>query len=92
MPKKPSRPLDKILDVRSRVELFIRYGDHALGGKTIAEFMPEVSEVLEYLMDFRNMVNAMASLDESPSEAVLPYLSNDALDAAEVYRADRDAR
>jgi hypothetical protein len=90
MPKKPPRPLDKILDVRSRVELFIRYGDHALGGKTIAEFMPEVSEALGYLMDFRNMVNAMSSLDEAPSEAVLPYLSNDALDAVALYRTDRD--
>lgn len=86
MPKKPPCPLDKILDVRSRVDLFIRYGDHALGDKTIADFMPEVSEVLEYLMDFRNMVNAMASLDEAPSQAVLPYLSNDALDAAASYR------
>lgn len=91
MPKKPERPFAKILDVKSRVRLYLQFGEHALGGKTVAEFMAEIDETLEHLMDFRNMVNAMVAFDEAPGQAVLPYLSNDDLDAAELYRADRDA-
>ena len=90
MPKKPQTPLDKILYVKTMTRLYLTHEEHALGGETVLEFMVKVDEVLGYLMDFRNMVNAMASLDEDPSQAVLPYLSNDALDAASLYRTSRD--
>lgn len=77
MAKKPEKPFNKIMMVRSKLRMFVEYGDHALDGQTPQEFAADVLECFEYLMEFRNIVNGMVSFDETPSRAVLPYLSDD---------------
>lgn len=77
MARKPQTPFDKIMTVRSKLDLYIRFGDSALGGQSEKEFLVEVHEALELLMEFRNIINSMVSLEEAPLMAVLPYLSDD---------------
>jgi hypothetical protein len=79
MARRKETPFDKIMTVRSRLGLYVEYGDVALDGKTPQEFAADVKEVFEYLMSFRNMVNGMVSFDEVPEEAVLAYLPCDPL-------------
>ena len=77
MPRKREQtPFDKLMMVRSRLRMYVEYGDHALDGQTPQEFAAEVQESLDLLMDFRNMVNSMASLEETPQRAVLVYLDD----------------
>lgn len=88
MPRKTETPFHKILQVRSKLGLYIEYGDNALGDQTPQEFASDVRECFEYLMEFRNIINGMVSFDEAPSRAVVPYLSDDVLREAQ---ADLDA-
>lgn len=74
MPKKAKRPFDKIMLTRSKLDLYVRYGDNALGDQTLPEFITDVHEAFGWLMDFRNIINAMVGFDEAPTKAVLPYL------------------
>jgi hypothetical protein len=74
MPKKPQTPFDKIMFTRTKLRLFVEYGDQALQGQTVPEFAADVAECFEYLMAFRNIINGMVSFDEPPARAVLPYL------------------
>ena len=88
MPKKSEKPFNKIMLTRSKLRLYIEHGDHALGEQAPQEFLADVQECLEYLMEFRNIINGMVSFDEAPSRAVVPYLSDDVLREAQ---ADLDA-
>ena len=74
MPKKSEKPFNKIMLTRSKLRLYIEHGDHALGEQAPQEFLADVQECLEYLMEFRNIINGMVSFDEAPSRAVVPYL------------------
>lgn len=77
MPRKREQtPFDKLMMVRSRLRMYVEYGDHALGGQTPQEFAAEIQESMDLLMDFRNMVNSMASLEETPQRAVLVYVDD----------------
>lgn len=82
MAKKSETPFHKIMVTRQKLRLYVEYGDHALDGQTIQQFAGDVLECLETLVEFRNIVNGMASLEQKPSFAVIPYLSDDALAAA----------
>jgi hypothetical protein len=73
--RKP-KPFDKIMRVRTTLGLFVQYGDAALQGQTMAEFIADANECFNHLMDFRNIINGMVSFDQPPVEAVLPYLLN----------------
>lgn len=75
MARKP-KPFDKIMMTKSKIDLFVQYGEHALGEQTIGEFMADVKEVVGYLMDLRNIINGMVSFDEPPQQAVRPYLDD----------------
>jgi hypothetical protein len=79
MGRKSETPFHKIMTVRSKLGLYIEYGDHALDGQTPQEFAADVRECFEYLMAFRNIINGMVSLEETPERAVLPYLPDDVL-------------
>ena len=74
MRRKTETPFHKILQARSKLGLYIEYGDNALGDQTPQEFASDVRECFEYLMEFRNIINGMVSFDEAPSRAVVPYL------------------
>lgn len=77
MPRKREQtPFDKLMMVRSRLRMYVEYGDHALDGQTPQEFAAEIQESMDLLMDFRNMVNSMASLEETPQRAVLVYVDD----------------
>jgi hypothetical protein len=76
-------PFDKIMEVRSRLNLYVEYGDHALAGQTFPEFAADVAEAFNTLMDFRNMVNSMASLNETPQQAALQHI--DRADAVQFF-------
>lgn len=80
MPKS-EKPFNKIIAVRTKLGLYIEYGDHALDGQTPQRFAEDVRECFEYLMDFRNIINSMVSFNEPPTRAVIPYLSNDDIEA-----------
>lgn len=82
MSQKPEKPFNKIMTVRSKLGLFVEYGDHALDGQTPQEFAADVLECFEHLMAFRNIVNGMASLDEPPARAALLYVSDEDIEAA----------
>lgn len=87
MAKKPEKPFNKIMLVRAKLRAYVEYGDHALDGQTPQEFAVDVAECFEHLMDFRNIINGMVSFEETPSLAVIPYLSDDAVKVI----VDRDA-
>jgi hypothetical protein len=74
MTRKIEKPFDKLLRVRTTLPLYIEYGDRALQGKSLQEFIVEVNECFELLMTFRNIINGMVSFDEAPEHAVLQYL------------------
>lgn len=77
------------MTVRSKLRMYIEYGDHALGDQTPQEFAADVLECFEHLMEFRNIINGMVSFDQEPSRAVLPYISEDVLkEAREIIDAD----
>mgnify|MGYP001604965114 CR=1 FL=1 len=75
MARKNEKPFDKIMVVRQKLRLYVEYGDQALGGQTLPEFIADAVECFEWLMEFRNIINGMVSLDEPPSSAAVPYLS-----------------
>jgi hypothetical protein len=75
------KPFHKIMTVRSKLRMYVEYGDHALDGQTPQEFAADVQECFELLMDFRNIINGMVSFDETPQRAVLPYLEDEREDA-----------
>ncbi len=79
MARKTETPFHKIMLVRSKLRLYVEYGDAALQGQTVQEFAADVLECFEWLMEFRNIINGMVSFDEAPSRAVLPYLSDDVI-------------
>ena len=89
MSRKTEKPFNKIMLTRAKLGMFVQYGDAALDGQTAQEFAADVHECLEYLMEFRNIVNGMVTFDEAPSRAVVPYLSDDVL---EEMRAGVDPR
>lgn len=74
MARKNEKPFDRIMTVRSKLDMFVQYGDIALKDQTQAEFLAEVHEAFNYLMEFRNIINGMVRFDEPPRDAVLPYL------------------
>ncbi len=77
MPRKNPTPFDKIMTARSKLSLFVEYGEHALGGQSVGDFLADLNECFGYLMTFRNIINGMVSFDETPERSVLPYLPND---------------
>lgn len=77
MAKKTETPFHKIMVTRANLRMFVEYGDAALKGQTPQEFAADVMECFEWLMEFRNIINGMVALDEAPSRAVVPYLSDD---------------
>lgn len=77
MAKKPETPFHQIMLTRNKLKLYIEYGDHALDGQTPQEFAADVHRCMEYLIDFRNIINGMVALEEPPGRAVLPYLSDE---------------
>lgn len=85
MARKTETPFNKIMVIRSRLRLYVEYGDNALDGQTPQEFAADVAECLEYLMSFRNIINGMVLLEQPPEQAVLPYLPEDVI-------ADSDPR
>lgn len=82
MARKSETPFNKIMNVRTKLRLYVEYGDAALGEQTPQEFATDTLECFEHLMEFRNIINGMVSFDEAPSRAVVPYLSDDALQLA----------
>ena len=76
MARKAEKPFDKIMTIRSRLALYVQYGDAALGEQTPQAFAADVMECFELLMEFRNIINGMVAFDQAPSRAVLPYLSD----------------
>jgi hypothetical protein len=74
MARKQETPFNKIMLTRAKLRMFVEFGDHALDGQTPQEFAADVAECLEYLMDFRNIVNGMVTLDEKPGRAALSYI------------------
>lgn len=74
MTRKTEKPFDKIVLTRGKLDMYVQYGDAVLKGQTPQEFAAEVQEAFAYLLDFRNMVSAMAKLDEAPAGAVRMYL------------------
>ena len=81
MARKTETPFNKILMTRSRLGMFVRYGEHALDGKTFQEFAAEVNEAMGYLMDFRNIVAGMVQFDETPQQSIEYYLETRTADA-----------
>lgn len=71
--RKP-KPFDKIMLTRSKLDLFIEYGDAALQGQQFPDFMRDVRECYGHLLTFRNLVNSMVGLEETPEEAVRAFL------------------
>ena len=71
---KAQKPFDKILTARAKIDAYARYGSIALGEQPIDEFMAEVSEAFGYLMSFRNIINAMASFNETPEQTALQFI------------------
>lgn len=82
MAKKTEKPFLKIMNVASRLRLFVEFGDAALGEQTHQEFASEVLEAFEHLLMFRNIINSMASLDQAPTQAALMFLSDDEIEQA----------
>lgn len=82
MARKPQTPFDKIMIIRSKIGLYVQYGDAALDGQTPQEFVADVGECFEYLMSFRNIINGMVALDEPPERAVLAYIPDHEIVAA----------
>ena len=68
MPK-PEKPFNKILMTHGKLRLYLQIGDDALEGQTREEFISDVAECFQYLIDFRNIVNSMASLEMPPADA-----------------------
>jgi hypothetical protein len=79
---KSEKPFNKIMIVRARLAMYVEHGEAALQGQTPQEFATEVHECFSYLMEFRNIINGMVSFDQTPSRAVLPYLSEEVLQDA----------
>lgn len=79
--KREETPFNKIMKVHSILAMYVQYGDVALQGQTPQEFAADVRQSFDWLLEFRNMVNTMAALDESPARAALPYMSDDDMEA-----------
>ncbi len=79
MANKPETPFHKIMLTRQKLKLYGDYGDRALDGQTLAEMIADASQCIETLIEFRNIINGMVSLDEAPRRAVMPYLSDDVI-------------
>lgn len=77
MGRRTEKPFDKIMVTRTKLGLFVEYGEAALDGQTPQEFAADVRECFEYLMSFRNIINGMVSFEQKPEDAVLPYLPDD---------------
>lgn len=72
MPKRKSETvLEKTLRTRNNLTLFKEHGDAALevAGRSRDELLHDACEALDVLMEFRNIVSSMASLDVSPAFA-----------------------
>lgn len=80
MARKLETPFHKITTVGSKLDLFTKFGDAALAGQPIGDFISDVRECFEYLMTFRNIINRMVAFDQPPERAVLPYLSDDVIE------------
>jgi hypothetical protein len=84
MARRKEKPFDKIMATRTKLQQYLHYGESALHDQNINDFLTDVAECYGYLMDFRNIINGMVSFDETPQQAVVPYLSDDVLtDAAD---------
>ena len=79
MPKRKETPFDKIMTTRTTLQMYAEYGDIALKGRDPQDFAKDVHEAMEYLMEFRTIINGMVRLEESPGRAVIPYLSDEVL-------------
>ena len=79
MPRRTEKPFDKIMTVRTTLQMYAEYGDVALKGRDPQDFAKDVREIVEYLMEFRNIINGMVGFEQPPSEAVIPYLSDEAI-------------
>lgn len=62
-------PLDDVVMTRSKLEMYVQYGDAALKGQSPQEFAAEVLAAYKHLMDVRNIVLAVSRLDQAPSDA-----------------------
>lgn len=81
MAKKPEKPFHKIMVTRAKLRMFVEYGDNALDGQTAQEFAADVQECMEHLMELRNIINGMVTLDEPPARAALAYINDDDIEA-----------
>lgn len=77
MAKKAETPFHKIQMVRSKLGLYVKYGDAALGDQTPQEFAADLQECIDHLMTFRNIVNRMVQLDEPPARAAMAYAEDE---------------
>lgn len=82
MAKKPEKPFHKIMTTRSKLQMWVQYGDQALGEQTAHDFAGDLLECFEHLITFRNIINGMVGFDEPPEDAALFYISTDKIIAA----------
>jgi len=82
MARKAEKPFNTIMQTRSILEMYVKYGDAALQDKTPQEFAAETLAAFDHLMTFRNIINGMVSFDEEPEDAALFYISHDKIKAA----------
>lgn len=69
------KPFDKVLIAGGKLNMAAQYPERFVEvaeGNT-PEFLNEVNEAFGILMEFRNIVNSMASLNEMPRDAAKMY-------------------
>lgn len=61
-----SEPLDTIVEHASKLRMFQEFGEQALGGQSMDEFIKEVAVSYGHLMDLRNLISHACKLDNKP--------------------------
>jgi len=79
---KRQKPFDKIMSVRTTLDMYVKFGDAALRGQSVEDFLKDVQESFEHLMAFRNIINGMVTFDETPTRAALFYVPSNEIEEA----------
>lgn len=69
------KPLDRILSAYSRVEMAVKFPESVKTEEELRERLSMAYEVLKMLIDVRNIVATVASLNEEPREAIEFYVT-----------------
>lgn len=79
--QKMERPFALVSMAQSTLSMAVQYPE-AFNEENLRKLVADAHIAMGYLMDFRNIVNSMAGLDEEPQDAALVHIRFDKIKEA----------